>query len=71
MQVDLAVVEVGLGGSRDATNVFDSDSLQLAVISAIGLEHQKALGEACRFFMSIFKSSLPSCASVLCSAWFT
>lgn len=41
----MAVIEVGLGGIRDATNVFDSRNLQLAVITAIGLEHQKALGE--------------------------
>lgn len=43
--MDVAVIEVGLGGSNDATNVFDLDTLQLAVISAVGLEHQKALGE--------------------------
>lgn len=44
MQVDVAVVETGLGGVRDATNVFPADTLKLAVITAIGLEHQKALG---------------------------
>lgn len=44
MQVDVAVVETGLGGVRDATNMFSPDTLKLAVITAIGLEHQKALG---------------------------
>ena len=43
-QVDVAVVETGLGGVRDATNVFAPKTLKLAVITAIGLEHQKALG---------------------------
>ncbi|CAL8468705.1 g8245 [Coccomyxa elongata] len=43
-QVDIAIVEAGLGGARDATNVFSSDNLKLAIITAIGLEHQKALG---------------------------
>ncbi len=37
-------MEAGLGGSRDATNVFSPDNLKLAIITAIGLEHQKALG---------------------------
>ena len=48
LQVDIAVVETGLGGVRDATNVFPPDTLKLAVITAIGLEHQKALGNSLR-----------------------
>lgn len=47
-QVDIAIVEAGLGGARDATNVFSSDTLKLAIITAIGLEHQKALGDSLR-----------------------
>ena len=39
--VDRAVVEVGLGGRLDATNVLRSD---LAVITAIGLDHTDLLG---------------------------
>ncbi|KAK9145593.1 hypothetical protein Sjap_005496 [Stephania japonica] len=42
--VDIAVVEAGLGGSRDATNVFCSSSLLAAVITTIGEEHLAALG---------------------------
>ncbi len=38
------MVETGLGGVRDATNVFSAAVLKLAVITAIGLEHQRALG---------------------------
>jgi dihydrofolate synthase/folylpolyglutamate synthase len=39
--VDIAVVEAGLGGRLDATNVVSST---LAVITSIGLDHQHVLG---------------------------
>jgi dihydrofolate synthase/folylpolyglutamate synthase len=42
MEVDLAVVEVGLGGRLDATNILDAE---LAVVTNIGLEHTEILGE--------------------------
>jgi dihydrofolate synthase/folylpolyglutamate synthase len=40
--IDVAVVEVGLGGRLDATNVLDSE---VAVITTIGLDHQEFLGD--------------------------
>ncbi|MGW1051547.1 bifunctional tetrahydrofolate synthase/dihydrofolate synthase [Streptomyces sp. NPDC002521] len=40
--VDVAVVEVGMGGSWDATNVIDAD---VAVITPIDLDHTDRLGE--------------------------
>ena len=40
--IDLAIVEVGLGGRLDATNVIDP---AVAVITSIGLDHQEFLGE--------------------------
>lgn len=40
--VDVAVVEVGMGGSWDATNVADG---QVAVITPIGVDHQRYLGD--------------------------
>jgi dihydrofolate synthase / folylpolyglutamate synthase len=40
-RVDVAVVEVGLGGRLDATNVVDP---AVAVITTIGLDHQEYLG---------------------------
>ncbi|KAK9810666.1 hypothetical protein WJX73_008574 [Symbiochloris irregularis] len=43
-QVDLAVVEAGLGGATDATNVFTPDTLRVAVITELGREHETALG---------------------------
>ncbi|MDO0927725.1 folylpolyglutamate synthase/dihydrofolate synthase family protein [Streptomyces sp. TG1A-8] len=39
--VDVAVVEVGMGGSWDATNVIDGD---VAVVTPIGLDHTDRLG---------------------------
>ena len=39
--VDVGILEVGLGGARDATNVADAD---IAVITTIALDHQKWLG---------------------------
>ncbi|WP_017934169.1 bifunctional folylpolyglutamate synthase/dihydrofolate synthase [Nocardioides sp. Iso805N] len=40
--VDVAVVEVGMGGSWDATNVADG---RVAVITPIGLDHAQYLGD--------------------------
>lgn len=40
--VDVAVVEVGLGGRWDATNVIDAD---VAVITPIGMDHTDYLGD--------------------------
>ena len=39
--IDVAVVEVGLGGTWDSTNVIDGD---VAVITSIGLDHVQVLG---------------------------
>ena len=41
-KVDIAVVEVGMGGRLDSTNVVSPD---VSVITNIGLDHQKFLGE--------------------------
>ena len=45
-KVDIAVIETGLGGSRDATNVFSPQKNRslVSVISPIGMEHAEALG---------------------------
>ena len=40
--IDVLVLEVGMGGEWDATNVADAD---VAVFTAIDLDHQKSLGE--------------------------
>ena len=59
-QVDFAVVEAGLGGARDATNVFRDDRVRLSVITAIGLDHQHVLGIPLRLTM-IISCLLPRC----------
>ncbi|MFQ3282987.1 bifunctional folylpolyglutamate synthase/dihydrofolate synthase, partial [Reinekea sp.] len=40
-QVDVWVLEVGLGGRLDAVNVFDAD---VAVVTTIGIDHESFLG---------------------------
>lgn len=40
--IDLAILEVGLGGRLDAVNIFDSD---IAVICSIGIDHRQWLGD--------------------------
>ena len=39
--VDVAMIEVGLGGRLDATNIIDAD---VAVLTSVGLDHQEWLG---------------------------
>ncbi len=41
-QVDVAVLEVGLGGRLDAVNIVDAD---ISVVTSIGLDHQDWLGD--------------------------
>ncbi|XP_050386695.1 dihydrofolate synthetase [Argentina anserina] len=43
-KVDIAVIEAGLGGARDATNVIPSSGLATSIITTIGEEHLAALG---------------------------
>ncbi|KAK1432280.1 hypothetical protein QVD17_09175 [Tagetes erecta] len=42
--VDIAVIEAGLGGARDATNIISSSDLAASVITTISEEHLSALG---------------------------
>jgi len=41
--VDVAILEVGLGGRLDAVNIFDSDC---AVVTSIGIDHVDYLGDS-------------------------
>lgn len=41
-EVDVALLEVGLGGRLDAVNIIDAD---VAIISSIGVDHQAWLGD--------------------------
>ena len=59
--IDVAVIECGMGGAWDATNVIDSD---VAVMTPIGLDHQEYLGntivEIAQTKAGIFRSGKPS-----------
>ena len=41
---EIAVVECGVGGEHDATNIFTQESIAAVVITAIGKDHWDALG---------------------------
>ena len=41
-RVDTAIIEVGLGGTRDATNVISAD---VAMLTNVGLDHTEVLGD--------------------------
>lgn len=42
-QIDVAILEVGLGGRLDAVNIFDADC---AILTSIGLDHMEYLGHS-------------------------
>jgi dihydrofolate synthase len=43
--VQVGVVEVGLGGRLDATNILKAQDVLVSVVSKIGLDHQSLLGQ--------------------------
>lgn len=59
--VDLALIEVGIGGLLDTTNVITGD---IAVISSVGLDHQETLGRSLTMIAEqkagIFKPGRPA-----------
>lgn len=61
MEVDVAVIEVGLGGRLDSTNVITPD---LAVVTCIGLDHCDLLGDTLEKIAfekaGIFKEGVPA-----------
>ena len=42
-KIDIAILEVGLGGRLDAVNIFEPD---LSIITSIGMDHQDFLGDS-------------------------
>jgi folylpolyglutamate synthase/dihydropteroate synthase len=60
--VDVAVIEVGLGGVRDATNVFPSDVLEAAAVTTLDLEHLAALGGDSISHVADAKAGIFKCA---------
>ena len=59
--MDLALIEVGIGGLLDTTNVIMGD---IAVISSVGLDHQETLGRSLTAIAEqkagIFKTGRPA-----------
>lgn len=59
-QIDVALLEVGLGGRLDATNIVDAD---VAVLCSVGLDHQDWLGPTVEHIgrekAGIFRSGKP------------
>jgi dihydrofolate synthase/folylpolyglutamate synthase len=64
-KVDLAIIETGLGGRLDATNVVQPE---MTVITTIGLEHQQYLGDTltqiAREKAGIIKNGVPCVSGV-------
>jgi dihydrofolate synthase/folylpolyglutamate synthase len=64
--VDVAVIEVGLGGRLDATNVIHP---ALAIITSIELEHTQVLGDTCAAIAAekagIVKTGCPTVTAVV------
>lgn len=60
-QVDVMVLEVGLGGRLDAVNVFDADC---AVVTSVDLDHQAFLGDTVEQVafekVGVFRSGKPA-----------
>ncbi|GJY34583.1 dihydrofolate synthetase [Tanacetum coccineum] len=48
--VNITVIEAGLGGSRDATNIISSSDLAASIITTISEEHLVALGAPWKVF---------------------
>jgi dihydrofolate synthase/folylpolyglutamate synthase len=62
--VDVAVVEVGMGGSWDATNVVDA---QVAVVTPIAVDHERFLGSSLEG-IATEKSGIIKAGSIVVSA---
>lgn len=45
LNVDIAIIECGLGGRLDATNILTPSEVLVSVITQIGLDHQGLLGD--------------------------
>ena len=64
-RIDIAIVEVGMGGRLDSTNVINSE---LAIITSISKEHSQHLGETIKEIAGekagIIKKKIPTITSV-------
>lgn len=44
-KVDICVIEVGMGGRADSTNIFSSDEKLISIITSISMDHMEYLGD--------------------------
>lgn len=44
-KLDIVVIEVGMGGRHDATNVIPDDCILVSVLTAVDLDHQRFIGD--------------------------
>ena len=44
-KLDIVVLEVGMGGRHDATNVIPNECILVSVLTAVDLDHQKFIGD--------------------------
>ena len=44
-QCEAVILEAGMGGRLDATNIFSADEVSLSIITSTQLDHQKVLGD--------------------------
>jgi len=69
-QVDVVVLEVGLGGRLDATNAVDA---KVAVLTPVGLDHQDLLGptmlDICREKVAVAKAGATLISAVTPRLW--
>jgi dihydrofolate synthase len=45
VKVDIAIIEVGMGGRLDATNIIPTECILVSAITAVDLDHQAFLGD--------------------------
>jgi dihydrofolate synthase/folylpolyglutamate synthase len=68
MKIDIGVIEVGIGGNLDATNIFDP---LLSIITSIGMDHMDSLGytlkEIAEKKAGIIKYKKPSLIGIDCN----
>jgi dihydrofolate synthase/folylpolyglutamate synthase len=63
--VELAIVEVGMGGTWDATNVADGE---VAIITSVGLDHQRELGDSIAKIAEVKSGIIKANSTVLTGA---
>lgn len=61
---DILVIEAGVGGRNDATNVIDRPD-RIVVLTAVGLDHVGVLGDTTREIAAEKVAVLPGCAKVV------